>query len=109
MVIQIERISAQNIRRSASHCVEPLCATPATWFLVDRSMPESHPANMGERVCCVEHLTSTYMSLRGAHLVAQAPPATRVSDIRLGGDRRGRRRRRTIANVAGDVLVAVSG
>jgi hypothetical protein len=80
MVIQIERLSEWGPRGSTPRCSAPQCTTAASWFLVDRDMPESHEANIGERPCCTVHIAATYLSLRGAHLIAQTGRIARVSE-----------------------------
>jgi hypothetical protein len=105
MVIQIERISAQSIHRSIYQCAEPQCTVTATWALVDRAMPTANLLNLGERACCVEHIAVTYLSLRGAHLIAQALDGTIELRPEAGADRRRRRKRRSIASLP-DVLEA---
>ena len=113
MVIQIERISAQSMGRSVRRCKVPQCTAPATWFLVDRDMPESHEASMGERACCTAHITATYLNLRGAHIVAQALPtvqalpAARIRVVRRGVDRR--RTRPYISTSSGNGNVYANG
>ncbi len=101
MLIQIKRISAQSIHRSIYRCTEPHCSAIATWSLVDLGLDDSDVANLGERPCCVDHIAAAYLSLRGAHLVAQALSADQPSEDRSGVDRRRRRKRRTIAKLGG--------
>jgi hypothetical protein len=81
MVIQIERIWTSSARRSALVCSAPQCNAQATWFLVDRDMPEFHETNLGERPCCTVHIAATYLSLRGAHLIAQSGRVARLSGM----------------------------
>jgi hypothetical protein len=108
MVIRIERISAQSILRSAYYCAVPGCGVTATWSLIDLGMRDSDAANLGQWPCCADHISVAYVSLRGAHLVAKALTAARVSDSRPVVERRRPRKRRSIANI-GDVLIRCVG
>lgn len=104
MEIQIERISAQSIIRRDQRCAQPLCTAAAAWSLVDRGMPDSNTASMGALVCCMEHIPVTYLGLRGAHLLARAVASAHLAQLRQGTDRSRRRKRKTLANLAGHVV-----
>jgi hypothetical protein len=107
MFIQIERISSQSKRGCTHDCNVSSCSTAATWFLVDRDMPQSNEASLGERTCCAAHITSTYMSLRGAHVVAQSARAVAVGDVRAS--RRRSLNRRPVPGVLGRIEVSQPG
>jgi hypothetical protein len=100
MVIQIERISAQSIHRAIYRCAEAQCGATATWTLVDLGMPNWDAPNMGQRQCCVDHISAAYLSLRGARLIAQALGKSGTSRSRAIIDQRRRRARRSIRNLS---------
>jgi hypothetical protein len=68
-------------------------------------MPASNPADMGERPACSQHIACTYLTLRGAHLVARARRLDWAGDVRPYADRRRRRRRRRFIPEVSDAVL----
>lgn len=93
MVIEIERVSAYDMPRSERRCTTPGCAATPTWTLIDRDSPDVHGATVEGRNCCTPHIATTYLSLRGAHVVAQGFP---VIPVYLRASQRRRRKLRSL-------------
>lgn len=102
MLVQLERIPSLR-RRAHRPCSETGCLNAATWFVVDREIPSSHAGSLGEVTSCAEHISSSYLRLRGAAVMARATSTPIEFDAGRGTGRRRTLARATILLTRNDV------
>jgi hypothetical protein len=104
MIVQLERITSREGLARRRRCTVPRCLSIASWFLVDRDYSSAADGSPpGEMLCCTEHIAATYLSLRGADVIARAAAA----QADRGPERRRTERHTSMESVISDSIAGL--